>query len=921
MSLHWTRSLVGRSVTSNIYRQQQKQSLKPNPLTWSVTTNNPLSPFSECVSIRQQSRRYATTTPSAGNNKKKNPYSDTILLPNTGFALRADAAKREHLFRDRCTKDLYPWQLKNNPEELFILHDGPPYANGSVHSGHAMNKILKDIINRYHVLKGRKVWYRPGWDCHGLPIEMKALEQLRSKGTIAMLSPIQIRDLAKKKALKELDIQRNAFKSWGIMGDWDNPYRTLDKDYELRQLDVFNEMVKKGYIYRQLKPVYWSPSSKSALAESELEYNDAHKSRSIHVRFPMVNLAPSLQEKWKNHLNQLYAVIWTTTPWTIPSNKAVAVHPDLEYSLVRLTNGDDCYLIGSDRVDAFASELDQTVHVLDKVPGSTLIGSSYQHPLWKDDRLIIGGNHVTSDSGTGLVHTAPGHGMEDYEVCSKIGISPFIGDDGKFTKEVASLGLEGKMAFNEGTATVIDLLAKESALMLEKDYIHKYPYDWRTKQPVMLRATAQWFANVEQLQIKAVEALKNTRMIPEVSLRRLEQFTLSRKEWCISRQRSWGVPIPALYNSETGEALLTQESVQHIIDIFDKNGSTDIWWEAEDDDLFIAPKYKDDGNTYIRGYDTMDVWFDSGTSWTMIKEYTERDPKDETPLADVCLEGSDQHRGWFQSSLLTSIALTGKAPYGTLITHGFALDEQGRKMSKSIGNTVEPGLITDGGKDKKKNPAYGSDVLRMWVANCEYSRDVSIGPTIIAQMSEIMRKIRTTARFMLGNLHDFTYKDKIKYEDLKEIDKYMLHELYQFNLDVRAAFDDFAFNRAMQHVQNFTTNQLSAFYFDVIKDRVYNDRQDAITRRMAQTVLYEILNTYTLALSPVVCHTAEEIYEHYRSKTPTPESSIFKIDQWHPNQLQLYSEWNNPELNTKWILLKELKGQVNQVLEQARQEK
>ncbi|CAO3585901.1 unnamed protein product [Absidia cylindrospora] len=861
---------------------------------------------------------------------KKNPYSDTILLPKTDFSLRADAVNREHLFRDRCTKDLYPWQLENNPKDLFVLHDGPPYANGSVHSGHAMNKILKDIINRYQVLRGRKVWYRPGWDCHGLPIEMKALEQLRKKNLHDSLSPIEIRDLAKKKALKEIDIQRTAFKSWGIMGDWNNPYRTLDKDYELRQLDVFHEMVKRGYIYRQLKPVYWSPSSKSALAESELEYNEAHKSRSLHVRFQLATFSPSLQEKWKKHINNVYAVIWTTTPWTLPSNKAVSIHPNLEYSLVRLADGfssnDDqakLYLIASDRMNAFETELGQTAQVVDTVSGSSLIGSSYKHPLWKGSNMpFIEGHHVTADSGTGLVHTAPGHGMEDYDACSKYGIAPFspVGDDGRYTNEVASLGLEGKSAFEDGTAAVIELLRNESSIMLEQDYIHKYPYDWRTKQPVMLRATAQWFANVEQLQIKAVDALKNTRMVPDVSHRRLEQFTLSRKEWCISRQRSWGVPIPALYDVKTGEALLTEESVQHIIDVFDKSGSTDIWWEASDDSIFVAPKYKDDGKTYTRGYDTMDVWFDSGTSWTMLKDLPGRSTTGDSPLADICLEGSDQHRGWFQSSLLTSIALTGKAPYGTLITHGFALDEQGRKMSKSIGNTLEPILITDGGKDKKKYPAYGSDVLRMWVANCEYTRDVNIGPTVIAQMSEIMRKVRTTARFMLGNLHDFTYKDSIHYDDLKEIDKYMLHELHQFDQDVKSAFDEFSFNRAMQHVQNFTTNQLSAFYFDVIKDRVYNEKQDATSRRMAQTVLYEIINIYTTALAPVVCHTAEEIYEHYQSKTPRPETSIFKLDNWHEQQ-SINSKWNNPDLVDKWTILKNLKTEVNQVLEQARQEK
>ncbi|KAI9306408.1 tRNA synthetases class I-domain-containing protein [Cunninghamella echinulata] len=850
----------------------------------------------------------------------KNKYSDTILLPKTSFPLRADAAKREHLFRDRCTTELYPWQLKNNPKDFFILHDGPPYANGSVHSGHALNKILKDITNRYQLLKGRKVWYRPGWDCHGLPIEIKVLEELKKKGLKHDLSPKEIRTLARKRALKEVDIQKNAFISWGVMGDWDNPYKTLDKDFEIRQLNVFNEMVKKGYIYRQLKPVYWSPSSKSALAESELEYNEAHKSQSIHVRFPIINLA----EKWKKYSNlNIYAIIWTTTPWTLPSNKAIAINPKLDYSLIRIEDGKEqnvYYVIGTDRIEAFKNEIGKDIEVVDSILGSSLIGSSYQHPLWKsNDNPIIGGSHVTADSGTGLVHTAPGHGMEDYDACLSLGIEPFspITDDGFYNNEVAKLGLEGKSVFEEGTKAVIELLNKESAVILEKEYIHKYPYDWRTKKPVMLRATAQWFANVEELQVKAVKALAKTRMVPDVSFRRLEQFTLSRKEWCISRQRSWGVPIPALYDSETGEALLTETSVQHIIDIFDKHGSTDIWWEADDDSIFVAPQYKNDGKVYKRGYDTMDVWFDSGTSWTMLDGINGRSTSDDQPLADICLEGSDQHRGWFQSSLLTSIALTGKAPYNTLITHGFALDEHGRKMSKSIGNTLDPDLIIDGGKDKKKNPAYGSDVLRMWVANCEYTRDVSIGPNIIAQISETMRKIRVTARFMLGNLNDFTYENRIKYEDLKEIDKYMLHELYKFDQAVKYSYDNFMYNRAMQYIQNFTTSQLSSFYFDVIKDRIYNDEANSVSRRTAQTVLYEILQIYTTALSPVICHTAEEIYEQYRSKTEQPETSIFKVGWYN----QVNPLWDNQELESKWAVLKDLKNQVNQVLEEARQEK
>ncbi|KAI7906731.1 tRNA synthetases class I-domain-containing protein [Cokeromyces recurvatus] len=838
--------------------------------------------------------------------KRTNPYTKTLLLPKTNFPLRAEASKREHLFRDRCTKDLYPWQVtKNNPKDLFVLHDGPPYANGNVHSGHAMNKILKDIINRYKMLQGHKIFYRPGWDCHGLPIELKALEQIRKEGKEELLSPREIRKLAKKKALTEVNKQMASFKSWGIMADWDNPYLTLTNDYEMRQLRVLTEMIKHGHIYRQLKPVYWSPSSRTALAESELEYNDNHISKSIHVRFPVKKLSSALKD-W--NLGDVYALIWTTTPWTIPANKAISVHPQLKYSLVEVQDK-VYYIIGSDRVEAFKQETNmETIKVLDEVLGKDLLGSVYQHPLNQQIMPIIGGEHVTAESGTGLVHTAPDHGMEDYEVSLQHGIKPFgpVDDCGKFTKE-AGLGLEGKVAFTEGINAILDMLKRESALVSARDYTHKYPYDWRTKQPIMLRATAQWFANVEHLQQEAVENLKQVRMVPEVSIKRLEQFTLSRKEWCISRQRSWGVPIPALYD-EHGEALLTERSVEYIIQILQERG-TDAWWEEPDDMVFVAPEYRN--KTYKRGYDTMDVWFDSGTSWTLLEQR-----KEGKPLADVYLEGSDQHRGWFQSSLLTSIAVNGKAPYGALVTHGFVLDEKGEKMSKSLGNTVEPSLITDGGVDKKKNPAYGSDVLRYWVANCEYTRDVSIGPSIIAQISDNLRKIRTTARFLLGNLYDFKEEYYVPYKELQEIDKYMLYELYHYNQRVTNAYDDFAFNKAAQTIQNFTNTTLSSFYFDTIKDRLYNEPETSEQRRMVQTVLYEVLQSYTKSLAPFICHTAEEIYEQYKTITPKPETSIFKTS-WVASK----QEWNDTTLNDKWSILMNLKGEVNQILESARQEK
>ncbi|KAG2177337.1 hypothetical protein INT43_007994 [Umbelopsis isabellina] len=860
-----------------------------------------------------------------GKQPAKNTYSPTLLLPKTPFPLRADAAKREHMFRDRCTKDLYQWQLKNNPKELFVLHDGPPYANGDVHMGHALNKILKDIIIRYKVLQGHKVHYIPGWDCHGLPIELKALESLKSTESKKM-KPSDIRRVAKERALKEVEKQKADFMSWGVMGDWDNPYKTLDKGFEIRQLRVFNEMVKKGYIYRQLKPVYWSPSSQTALAESELEYNDHHLSRSVYVRFPIVEAGKALESIKRNSASPLYALIWSTTPWTLPANRAISVHNDLIYTVLDVKtkeSNNETYIVAKDLVESVLAKLDAVEHnSLGEITGADLVGATYKHVLNGETMPVISAQHVTAESGTGLVHTAPGHGMEDYEACRELGILPFspVNGEGYFTAD-AGKQFQGLFAFEEGNSAVIDYLKEVKGLVKEEPYKHKYPYDWRTKKPVMLRATAQWFANVGDLQQDAVKALGDVRMIPSVSSRRLEQFTLSRKEWCISRQRAWGVPIPVLYNNEDGKPLLTDTSIAHIIKMIDEKG-IDSWWTENDDMLFVAPEYKTNGEKYFRGYDTMDVWFDSGTSWTLVDGLEGRSVI-VTRLVMPLLRSLTQHFVETLPSLLpifiwkeaTNIAagsnrlfaVKSKSPYSTLLTHGFLLDERGLKMSKSLGNIILPSSITKGGKDLKKNPAYGTDILRLWVASTEFTRDVSVGPNVIAQVSEVMRKVRTTVRFMLGNLSDFDSTKAAPYEQLKHVDQYMLHELNRFTDTMTEAYEAYNFNGAMQALQNFNSNALSSFYFDVVKDRLYNDTKDAMTRRTAQTVLAAIVNAYTLTLAPVACHTAEEIYEQYKSLTEQPQSSN--------------SQWNNPTVKAEYDLLRSVKGEVNQALELARQDK
>ncbi|KAF9922021.1 hypothetical protein FBU30_007906 [Linnemannia zychae] len=894
------------SLNTNIIIPTTEASV--NPMTLQTTTATPATAMT------------APTTPLGKKRAKENKkpdqkYAPTLLLPKTNFPLRAEAAVREHQFRQRCTTDLYAWQRENNAGELFVLHDGPPYANGHLHLGHALNKSIKDFVNRHKVMQGFKVDYRPGWDCHGLPIELKALAELKVTDRTA-LSPTQVRAVAQATAQSAVDAQRQEFSSYAVMGDWTNGYKTMDKDFETRQLRVFYEMMNKGLIYRANKPVYWSPSSKTALAESELEYKDDHRSRSAWVVFlvkkPSEKLLPLLPPG-----STLQAVVWTTTPWTLPANRCVAVHPKMNYTLFKSSTSTDpnaVYLAATDRMNemkirftplkaksdtsgANAVNNPITFERLGQLSGQDLVGTYYQHPLNPDlSQPFIEVDYVTSDSGSGLVHTAPGHGMDDFKACFPLGIEAFCPVDGNgvFTSE-AGLELEGLPVQTEGTAKVLEMLIARGSLVQEHVYVHKYPYDWRTKKPVILRATSQWFANVGTIKEDALRAIENVRIVPEGARRRLEGFVLSRSEWCISRQRSWGVPIPVMYNVETDEPLLTNESVQHVIDLVSEHGA-DAWWSLSTEEL-LAPKYRNDGNTYRKGMDTMDVWFDSGTSWTMIED---KMPRSHLPyVADVYCEGSDQHRGWFQSSLLTSVALTGKAPFGTLITHGFLLDEKGFKQSKSLGNTVDPAVVINGGKNLVKDPAYGTDVLRLWVASSEYTKDVAVGPTILQQVAEGMRKFRTTARFMLGNLNGFKESEAVPYEELSRLDKYMLFEVYQFCKNVNAGYDELMFNK------------------DVIKDTLYSETESSPARRAIQTVLFYVLTAFNKAIAPLAPHFAEEVYDHYRECFTTSQPTVFRTG-W----LDFVPEgWNNLQVRDEFMVVKQLRTEVNQLLEQARSAK
>ncbi|MBP5975475.1 isoleucine--tRNA ligase [Brasilonema sp. CT11] len=842
-------------------------------------------------------------------------YKDTVNLPKTKFDMRANAVKREPEIQKFWEENkIYERLSQNNPGDLFILHDGPPYANGSLHLGHALNKILKDIINRYQLLRGRKVRYVPGWDCHGLPIELKVLQNMKSAER-QNLTPLQLRHKAKDFALSTVNEQRESFKRYGIWGDWEHPYLTLKPKYEAAQVGVFGQMVLKGYIYRGLKPVHWSPSSKTALAEAELEYPEGHTSRSIYVAFPMTSLAEAVKPALGEFLPELGVAIWTTTPWTIPANLGVALNPSLNYAVVEVSSPVEevrfkYLIVAADLVERLSEVLGTQLTVKTTVKGKDLEHSTYRHPLFdRESPIVIGGDYVTTESGTGLVHTAPGHGQEDYIVGQRYGLPILapVDDNGNFTEEAGPFA--GLNVLGDGNQAVIDALTAAGSLLKEEAYVHKYPYDWRTKKPTIFRATEQWFASVEGFRDEALKAIATVKWIPAQGENRITPMVAERSDWCISRQRSWGVPIPVFYDQENGEPLLNEETISHVQGIFAEKGS-DTWWELSVEEL-LPEKYRNNGRSYRKGTDTMDVWFDSGSSWAAVAEQR---PELRYPV-DLYLEGSDQHRGWFQSSLLTSVAVNDCAPYKTVLTHGFILDEQGRKQSKSLGNVIDPRVVIEGGKNQKEEPGYGVDVLRLWVSSVDYTSDVPLGKNILKQQTDIRNKIRNTARFLLGNLHDFDpEKDAVPFEELPQLDRYMLHRMTEVFQEVTEAFESFQFFRFFQTIQNFCVVDLSNFYLDAAKDRLYISAPNGFRRRSCQTVLKIALENLARAIAPVLCHMAEDIWQFIPYKTPY--KSVFEAG-W----VQLDQKWRNPELAVVWQQLRQLRTEVNKVLEEARVKK
>ncbi|AFR98680.2 isoleucine-tRNA ligase [Cryptococcus neoformans C23] len=884
------------------------------------------TPASSSTGILQA--RFATTKANDPAQSKKKAYSHTLKLPKTAFPLKhKDVVAAEKRYRSKTCDELYRQQYDESPDPLFVLHDGPPYANGHLHMGHALNKVIKDIINRYNVIRGRRVHYIPGWDCHGLPIEQKALAAIGKLHT--SLTPDQVRAQARQVALDAIDIQKTEMRALGVMADWDSEkrtYRTLDHDFEIRQLRLFQAMVQKGFVTHRLRPVYYSPSSRTALAEAELEYKDGHRSRSVYVSLPVQedDMSDALKEIYDSVKEQdgrdLSLVIWTTTPWSLPGNSGVAVHNDMEY--VVTSNGQGrLFVLASERKEAM-EKLMGPLKVVGELKGSQLVGTQYNHifhppssPLPKP--IVFAAGHVTSQTGTGLVHSAPAHGYEDYVAFNEAGIMleklrcP-IDDDGKFTEELVSWAgagdesvssLVGKEVLGKGTDAMVDLLRERGVLLAEETIEHRYPYDWKSKKPIIIRATPQWFADVEHIKEDALAALEEVYFHPAQARKRLEAFVLSRSEWCISRQRSWGVPIPALFDS-AGQPLMTPDVLEHVISVLDAKG-VDYWWTGPVEE-FVPPVHK--GQQITKGFDTLDVWFDSGSSWTMLREANLR-PRS-FPLADVYLEGSDQHRGWFQSSLLTKIIGTDdrKAPYGTVITHGFVMDEEGEKMSKSAGNGLSPMEIIHGLED---SPAYGADVLRLWAASVDYTSDASIGPSSISHVNELLRRLRNTTRFLLANTSG---QDKIFLEpsSLRIIDRYVLHELASLEVLVQEAYDGYNFSKAVHSISTFATSTLSTLYFDIIKDTLYCDPSNSTARNNVVGVLQHVLLRLVQMMAPIVPHLGEELYENMDG----PKKSSVFLETWKPDQ-----SWVDDYLKAEMETLLAIKPEVMKLVEEARSAK
>lgn len=816
-------------------------------------------------------------------------YKETLLMPETSFQMRGNLPENEKLQREKWEKmDLYnKVREKNKGKTPFVLHDGPPYANGNIHIGHAMNKILKDFVNRYKMMSGYDMIYIPGWDTHGLPIEQAVTNSGVDRKS---MDKADFRALCEKYAYEQIEKQKKGFKELNVLADWDHPYITLQKELEARQIEVFAEMAKKGLIFKGLKPVYWSPSSESALAEAEIEYHD-RKDSSIYVAFPVVEGNDTV-----NVGDNL--VIWTTTPWTLPCNTGIAISEKFDYAKV-LVN-DKYYIVANELLEDLAKEFGwENYEVVNVFTGDKFAGVKYKHVFMDRVAPVIDGFHVTLDAGTGLVHIAPMYGADDFIIGKEYNLEMINGIDDQGVLNELSGPFNG-LFFEDANKAVTAKLDELGVLLKLKFITHSYPHDWRTKKPIIFRATKQWFCSIDKIRDDLLKELENNvKFHTEWGKKRLYNMIHDRGDWCISRQRVWGVPIPIFYN-EDGSEIVDYDVMMHVADLFRKYGSN-VWFEKEAKDLLpegYTNPASPNGN-FTKEEDIMDVWFDSGSTWNgVLIEQGLPYP------SDMYLEGSDQYRGWFNSSLICGVAVTGKAPYKELVSHGFTLDGNGNKMSKSLGNVIVPADMVR---------LHGSDILRLWVASTDYTEDVRISDDLIKQVKESYRKIRNTYKFMLGNLKDFDYtKDSVKYEDMPYYDKYMMNELNKFTKNVLEEYNNYNFQNVYKLVNNFVSFTLSNFYLDFTKDILYIEKSDSLVRRSVQTVLYNILNNEVKLLAPILPYTSEEVY----SLLPHTEESVHLTDM---PEVVTYSD--SAEVEELFNLFFELKDKVNKKLEEARNEK
>ena len=775
-------------------------------------------------------------------------YNSTLNLPKTDFPMRAGLPKSEPETLKRWQEtNVYEKLMEHNEgKPLYVLHDGPPYANGDIHLGHALNKVLKDIIVRYKNMTGFKAPYVPGWDTHGLPTELKARKKA-GVGNSTSISEVELRKICRDFALGYIDDQRDQFKRLGGIGEWDNPYITLNHEYEAKQIQIFSEMACKGYIYRGLKPVYWCPDCETALAEAEIEYAE-DPCHSIYVKFRVTDDLGKLSAMGAD-IKNTYFVIWTTTTWTLPANVAICVGPRFNYSLIKCDG--EYYVMAEELyVSAMEAAGKENYEVIGTIKGSELEYMKTAHPFLDRTSLVIVGNHVTLESGTGCVHTAPGHGVDDYEVCRNYPELPMVvpvDAHGRLTEEA---GMFAGLLTEEANKPIAEYLEKTNALFALQKIIHQYPHCWRCKKPVLFRATKQWFCSVNAFKDEAVEAIKNIEWLPAWGEDRITSMVRERKDWCISRQRKWGVPIPIFFCKDCGEPIIDKKAMDAVSELFAKEGS-DAWYAKDAKDIIPAdiacPKCG--CKEFDKEKDIMDVWFDSGVSHAAVCEAR---PYLKWP-ADLYLEGADQYRGWFQSSLLTAIATKGQAPYQTVVTHGWVVDGKGEKMSKSMGNGLMPKVIFN---------QYGADILRLWVASSDYHSNVRISEEILKQLSEAYRKIRNTTRFILGNISDFDpNNDKVSFDELLPIDKWALFKLDELNKKVRDGYDRFDFHQVYAAIHNFCVVDMSNFYFDVLKDRLYTEKTDGKLRRAAQTAIYTILDAMARMIAPILAYTSDEIWQ------------------------------------------------------------